>query len=179
MNVERAYLECVKEIFFNMKRLAERAMEQLNLDELHYSPNQESNSIAILVKHLNGNMRSRFTDFLTADGEKPNRNRDMEFEGRYDSKNDLLKAWNEGWEVVFHTLSGLTEEDLLKTVYIRGEPHSVLQAIERQVVHYSHHIGQIVFLAKQIKNEQWKTLSIPRRQSNQLNETMTGNTEKR
>jgi Protein of unknown function (DUF1572) len=140
-------------------------MEQLNNEELNWSPSAESNSIATIVRHLNGNMISRWTDFLTTDGEKANRNRDMEFEGKYPSKEVLINSWSLGWQSVFHALDNLTEDDVLKIVYIRGETHTVLQAIERQTSHYAQHIGQIVYIAKQIKNEEWRTLSIPRGKS--------------
>lgn len=158
--------------FHFMKKLAEGAIEQLNCEELHFAPNVESNSIALLVKHMSGNMLSRFTDFLTTDGEKPNRNRDAEFEGEYNTKEQLLAEWNIGWETLFQTLSELKEEDILKTVFIRGEPHSVMEAIQRQISHYSYHIGQIVYLGKIIKNSDWKTLSIPRGNSKEFNEKM-------
>ncbi|MGA9224984.1 MAG: DUF1572 family protein, partial [Mesobacillus sp.] len=126
----------------------------------------------VLVRHMSGNLKSRFNDFLTSDGEKPDRNRDGEFEGAYESKTQLLDAWNSGWEVLFHTLAGLKEEDLTKTVLIRSEPHSVMEAIQRQIVHQSSHSGQIVYIAKMIKDKDWTTLSIPRGKSEKFNQQM-------
>jgi hypothetical protein len=166
------YLKLTIENFRGIKNQAERAMEQLDLEQLQYSPNEESNSIAIIAKHVSGNLKSRFREFLTTDGEKADRNRDGEFEEEFTSKEDLLAFWNSGWDVLFETLSELSEEDLAKTVYIRSEPHKVMEAIQRQVVHQSSHSGQIVYLAKMIKNEEWKTLSIPRGKSEQFNEKM-------
>lgn len=167
-----AYLKIACENFQNIKNQAERAMSQLSLDQLHYSPNKESNSIAIIAKHMSGNLKSRFRDFLTADGEKPDRDRDGEFEGAFHSKEDLLNFWSEGWSVLFETLEKLTEADLARTVYIRSEPHNAMQAIQRQIAHQASHSGQIVYLAKMLKNEEWETLSIPRGKSRQYNETM-------
>jgi hypothetical protein len=166
------YLKLAIENFKNMKNQSERAMEQLNLQELHYSPNDESNSIAIIAKHMSGNLQSRFSDFLTADGEKPDRNRDGEFEGTFPTREDLISHWNSGWTVLFQTLSQLSEEDLDKTVHIRNEPHTAIEAIQRQVVHQATHAGQIVYLAKMIKNQEWSTLSIPKGYSQQFNEKM-------
>jgi len=170
--VNQSYLKLATENFQSIKKLADRAMEQLNIDELTYSPNEESNSIAILVRHMSGNLKSRFSDFLTSDGEKPDRNRDGEFEGTYESKIELLDEWNSGWEVLFNTLAVLKEEDLTKTVLIRNEPHSVMEAIQRQIVHQSSHSGQIVYIAKMIKDGEWTTLSIPRGKSETFNQQM-------
>ena len=172
MNTEQAYLNLVKQNFKSMKKQAEGAIEQLTFEELHYLPNKESNSIAILVKHISGNMLSRFTSFLTTDGEKTDRNRDSEFEGGYNSKVELIAAWNHGWEILFKALSDLKEEDILKTVYIRSEPHSVMEAIQRQISHYSLHIGQILYIGKLMKNDEWKTLSVPRGKSNQFTQSI-------
>jgi hypothetical protein len=166
------YLKLSIENFQAIKNQAERAMEQLDLQDLQYSPNEESNSIAIIAKHMSGNLNSRFREFLTTDGEKAYRNRDGEFEGTFSSKEDLLAFWNSGWDVLFDTLSKLTEDDLNKTVYIRSEHHMVIEALQRQIVHQSSHSGQIVYLAKMIKNEEWKTLSIPRGKSTQFNKNM-------
>jgi Protein of unknown function (DUF1572) len=152
------------------KRLADGAIVQLNDEQFFATPDPESNSVAIIVKHLAGNMRSRFTDFLTSDGEKPDRNRDSEFVMDDDAPREkVLNAWEQGWQLVFETLNSLQPEDLERTVTIRGEPHSVLQAINRQVAHYAYHVGQIVFLAKHWKGAQWKTLSVPKGQSEPLN----------
>lgn len=153
MSFKQAYLKCVKGTLESWKDKGDRAMAQLNDKELHWSPNRESNSIAIIVKHISGNMISRWTEFLTLDGEKSTRNRDRKFEGGYSSREDLLQAWDEGWNTFFGTLDSLTADDLLKTVYIRGEGHSVLEAIERQATHYVNHIGQILYIGKQIKGE--------------------------
>ncbi|MBP0726087.1 DUF1572 family protein [Bacillus sp. RG28] len=172
MNTEKAYLNVVHQNFKSMKTLAEGAIEQLTFEELHFLPNRESNSVAILVKHISGNMISRFTSFLTSDGEKPNRNRDTEFEDGYISKEELLAAWNFGWETLFKALSDLKEEDILKTVYIRSEPHSVMEALQRQISHYSLHIGQILYIGKLIKNDGWKTLSVPRGKSDRFTQSI-------
>jgi hypothetical protein len=148
------------------KRLAESAMAQLKDHELFLTLDPESNSIAVIVQHMAGNMRSRFTDFLTTDGEKPERNRDREFE--LDSsitRADLTTWWEDGWARVFAAIEALKPEDITRTVTIRGEPHTLLQAINRQVAHYAYHTGQIVFLAKHIRSDKWKTLSIPRGKS--------------
>jgi len=169
---KKSYLEVAAENFQSIKLLAERSMDQLTNEELHYAPNEESNSIAVIVKHMSGNLKSRFSDFLSSDGEKPDRNRDGEFEGSYESKTQVLNAWNSGWDVLFNTLSQLKEEDLHKTVYIRSEPHQVMEAIQRQIVHQSSHSGQIVYIAKMIKDREWKTLSIPRGKSDKFNQEM-------
>ena len=148
------------------KRLAEGAMAQLKDEELFVTLDPESNSIAVIVKHMAGNMRSRFTDFLTTDGEKPDRYRDQEFElSPATTRADLTKWWEEGWARVFAAIEALKPEDVMRTVTIRGEPHTVLQAINRQIAHYAYHTGQIVFLAKHIRSSKWKTLSIPRGKS--------------
>ena len=168
------YLKLAMENFQSIKNQAERAMAQLSLEQLHYSPNEESNSIAIIAKHMSGNLKSRFSDFLTTDGEKPDRDRDGEFKGEFETKDDLLDFWNEGWAVLFDTLSKLTQQDLDKNVYIRSEPHNVMQAIQRQIAHQASHSGQIVYLAKMIKNDEWNTLSIPKGKSQQFNERMMG-----
>ena len=164
------YLEEVRRQFRGHKRLAEGAIAQLKDEELFIALDSESNSIAILVKHLAGNMRSRFTDFLTTDGEKPDRDRDREFEmNSATTRSDVLKWWEEGWARVFAAVDALKPEDIMRTVTIRGEPHSVLQAINRQVAHYAQHTGQIVFLAKHLRSSDWKTLSVPRGQSKEFN----------
>ena len=156
------YLESVHESLHFLKSKGDRTINQLNYEELHWTPNEESNSLAIIVKHLNGNMVSRWTDFLSSDGEKSWRERDAEFEGAYLSKDELEQSWEYGWHLLFETLGSLTEEDLLKTVYLRGEPLTVLQAIQGELIHYANHIGQMLYIGKQIKNKEWENLSIQR-----------------
>jgi len=152
------------------KRMAEGAMAQLKDEELFITLDPESNSIAVLVKHMAGNMRSRFTDFLTSDGEKPDRYRDQEFElSPATTRADLTKWWEDGWARVFAAIEALRPEDVMRTVTIRGEPHTVLQAVNRQIAHYAQHIGQIVFLAKHLAGPNWKALTIPRNKSAEFN----------
>jgi hypothetical protein len=158
-----SYLEDVLAMFRQYKRMAEAAMAQVTDEELFRTLDEESNSIAIIVKHMTGNMRSRWTDFLTTDGEKPDRNRDGEFEDPATSRAQLLRVWEEGWQLVFDAVGALRDEDLTRTVTIRGEAHSVMQAIQRQVAHYASHIGQILLLAKHYRGAQWTSLSIPRK----------------
>jgi Protein of unknown function (DUF1572) len=169
-DVATHYLEEVRRQFRGHKRLAEGAIAQLKDEELFVALDSESNSIAILVKHLAGNMRSRFTDFMTSDGEKPNRDRDQEFEmSSATTRADVMNWWENGWARVFVAIEALKPEDVMRTVTIRGEPHSVLQAINRQVAHYAQHTGQIVFLAKHLRSSDWKTLSVPRGKSKEFN----------
>ena len=164
------YLEEARRQFRGNKRLAEGAIAQLKDEQLFVTLDPESNSIAIIVKHLAGNMRSRFTDFLTTDGEKPDRNRDQEFEiTSATTRAEVMHCWEQGWGHVFSAIRALKPEDLTRTVTIRGEPHTVLQAINRQVAHYAYHIGQIVFLAKHFRSWEWKSLSIPRGKSEEYN----------
>ncbi|MBZ5523449.1 MAG: DUF1572 domain-containing protein [Acidobacteriia bacterium] len=168
--VAAAYLDEARRSFRGYKRLTEGALAQLQDADFFYTPDPESNSIALLVKHMSGNMRSRFTDFLTSDGEKPNRNRDQEFElGTAVTREQVMRWWEDGWKCVFHALETLKPEDVMRTVYIRGEGHTVLQALNRQVAHYAHHSGQILFLAKLIRKSEWKSLSIPRGKSAEFN----------
>ena len=163
-DVGAVYLAEVKRVFRQYKELGEKAMAQVEPAGLFQTLDDESNSIAVIVKHLDGNMRSRWTDFLTTDGEKPDRNRDGEFElGASTTATDVRRWWDEGWRSVFAAVEPLQPEDLLRTVTIRGEPHSVLQAIDRQIAHYAYHVGQIVQLARHLAGERWKTLSIPKR----------------
>ena len=145
------------------KSMAERAMGQASDEQLTQTLDSESNSIALIVKHLAGNMRSRWTDFLTTDGEKPDRDRDSEFEAPPATRAELLRLWEDGWRRVFAALEPLTDADLGRTVTIRGEPHSLMQAINRALAHYAAHIGQIIFIAKHFQSSRWQTLSIPRR----------------
>src|ERR1700730_4447435 len=168
MNADMAshYLDEVRRQFRGHKRLAEGAIAQLKDEELFVALDPESNSIAILIKHLAGNMRSRFTDFLTTDGEKPDRNRDQEFEiTPAGTRAEVMRWWEDGWARVFATIEALKPEDVMRTVTIRGEPHTVMQAVNRQIAHYVHHVGQIVFLAKHLRSKEWKSLSIPRGKS--------------
>lgn len=163
-DVANLYLQIATENFKQLKASAEKAISQIKDDaRLNWAPGEESNSIAVIVKHVSGNMISRWTDFLTTDGEKPGRNRDEEFESTLSSREELLAVWNRGWDVFLRTLSELKGEDLLRTVYIKQKPHSVLEAIERQMSHYSSHVGQIIYLAKMIQGDEWQTLSIPKR----------------
>ena len=151
------------------KRLGDRAMAQASDEALFNTLDSESNSIAIIVKHLAGNMRSRWTDFLTSDGEKPDRHRDTEFETPPQTRSALVEVWEAGWKICFDALDPLTDEDLSRTITIRTEPHSVMQAINRQVGHYAHHVGQIVFLAKHFAGDKWQTLSVPKKKSEDFN----------
>jgi hypothetical protein len=156
------------ELFRYYKRLAERAIAQCSDEDLVAALDSESNSIAILVKHLSGNMRSRWTDFLSSDGEKPDRDRDAEFASPPVTRGELLATWERGWSCVFNALEALTDADVVRTVRIRNEPHSVVQAINRQVAHYAYHVGQIVFVAKHltaVRTGRWESLSVPRGQS--------------
>ncbi|HFJ9437143.1 MULTISPECIES: DUF1572 domain-containing protein [Bacillus] len=165
MDIGREYLQCAISNFEATKKQGERVLLQLSYEQIEWSSYEETNSIAIIIKHLRGNMRSRWTDFLTSDGEKVDRNRDAEFKGGYHSKEEVLVAWHEGWEFVFKTMNVLTPEHLLQTVYIRGEAQTVMQAIERQISHYALHIGQMIYIGKMLKENDWECLSIPRGQS--------------
>ena len=163
--VTNSYLADSLDVFRNYKKLAEKAMAQITDEQLGTALDPEMNSIAIIVKHMAGNMRSRWTDFLNSDGEKPGRNRDSEFVDAPATREALLAIWEEGWQSLFNALEPLGEEDLRQTVTIRGEAHSVMQAINRQIAHYAYHCGQIVLLAKHFKSEGWESLSIPRGRS--------------
>jgi hypothetical protein len=165
-----SYLEDSLALFSYYKALAERAMQQVSDEQLFVTLDQEANSIALIVKHMAGNMRSRWTDFLTSDGEKPDRNRDSEFEHPYATRKELLEAWEQGWSHVFQALEPLSDTDLARTVTIRGEAHSVMQAVNRQVAHYAYHVGQIVFLAKHFGQDHWESLSVPRNRSSDFNQ---------
>ena len=164
-----SYLKDTADLFRYYKRLGDRAMEQTPNEGLFATVDAESNSIAVIVKHLAGNMRSRWTEFLTTDGEKPDRNRDSEFETPPGTRAGLFAQWEAGWKLVFNALEPLTDADLGRTVTIRTEPHSVMQAINRQIAHYASHIGQIIFLAKHLQAENWHTLSVPRNRSAEFN----------
>jgi Protein of unknown function (DUF1572) len=163
------YLEEARRQMRGHKRMGENAMAQLRDEDFFVTLNPEANSVAILVKHLAGNMRSRFTDFLTSDGEKPDRFRDREFEiTPATTRAEIMKWWEDGWACVFAAIDPLKPEDVMRTVTIRNEPHTVLQAINRQIAHYAQHTGQIVFLAKHLRSSEWKTLSIPRGKSEEF-----------
>jgi len=163
------YLEEARRQMRGHKRMGEGAMSQLRDDDFFLTLDPESNSVAILVKHLAGNMRSRFTDFLTSDGEKPDRFRDREFEVTgATTQAEVMKWWDAGWACVLGAIEALKPEDVMRTVTIRGEPHTVLQAINRQIAHYAVHVGQIVFLAKHLRSSEWKTLTIPRGRSEEF-----------
>ena len=164
-----SYLNESLAVFRQYKRLTEAAMAQLSETQLSAALDEESNSIAIIVKHMYGNMRSRWTDFLTSDGEKPDRDRDSEFILPPATREELMKMWEQGWECLFHALTPLTDGDLGRTITIRGEPHSVMQAINRQIAHYSCHCGQIMFLAKHLAGEKWKSVTVPRNKSADFN----------
>ena len=155
--------------FRNYKKMAERAIDQVSDDEFFRTIDAEANSIAVIVKHVAGNLHSRWQDFLTTDGEKPTRNRDTEFELTADTRESLKQFWEAGWETLFDNVEPLTADDFAKTVTIRGEPHTVVEAINRQLTHYSYHIGQIVVLAKHFRSSDWKTLSVPRNKSAEFN----------
>ncbi len=160
-----SYLEDSLAVLRQYKKMAEAAIAQVRDDQLTAVLDPEMNSIAQIVKHMAGNMRSRWTDFLTSDGEKPDRNRDTEFEQPPSTREQVMTLWDDGWRRLFEALEPLSEGDLKRTVTIRGEPHSVMQAINRQLAHYASHIGQIVFLAKHLQHSNWKSLSIPRGKS--------------
>jgi hypothetical protein len=164
--LREAYLRDIARTFRNYKTLGERAVAQVSDEDLHRLVDPEANSIAIVVKHLAGNLRSRFTDFLTTDGEKPTRNRDSEFEmpGRV-SRDEMVAAWESGWAVALAAIDGLAREDLERTVYIRGEGFLVVEALNRLAAHAAYHVGQIVFLAKHFAGPHWTSLSIPRNRS--------------
>jgi hypothetical protein len=168
-----SYLADSLDLFRYYKRLAERAMEQVTDAQLFAALDDESNSIAIVVKHMAGNMKSRWRDFLTTDGEKPDRERDSEFVDPPATREALLQMWEDGWNVVFGALEPLSDADLGRTVTIRGEAHSVMQAINRQVAHYAHHVGQIVMLAKHLARDRWQSLTIPRNRSAEFNVKMS------
>ena len=163
------YLESAKKQFEYYKMLGDKTIDQLPDDKLFWQYNDESNTIAIIVKHLSGNMLSRWTDFLTSDGEKEWRHRDTEFDNDIKTKAKLIQKWNDGWNCLFNTLNSLQEEDFSKTIYIRNQGHSITEAINRQLAHYPYHIGQMVFIGKMICNDKWISLSIPKGNSNTYN----------
>lgn len=164
-----SYIEDSLAVFRYYKKLTERAIEQVTDAQLFALLDDEANSIAVIVKHIAGNMRSRWTDFLTTDGEKPDRNRDSEFIDPPATREALLKEWEDGWNRVFQAIEPLTDADIGRTITIRGEAHSVMQAINRQLAHYPHHVGQIVLLAKHYVGRRWQSLSVPRNKSAEFN----------
>jgi hypothetical protein len=175
VTIGQHYLEDVRLQLRKLKAQAERAMAQVEDEDVFRTLDPESNSIAIIAKHIAGNMRSRWTDFLTSDGEKSDRDRDREFEHETrDTRSDVLARWEDGWRVTLEAIGALTPDDLQKTVTIRGEPHTVLEAINRQVSHYAAHIGQIVLLSRHYAGASWQTLSIPRGQSRQFDVSKAG-----
>jgi len=163
MTVGAIFLESVRKRFRDYKALGEKTFAQLNGVDMLMQPNEDSNSIAIIIQHMQGNMISRWTNFLTEDGEKEWRQRDDEFEVQQLDKQQLIDLWEQGWKVFLDTLDSLKEEDLLKTITIRNQPHHVIDAINRQMAHYSYHVGQIVYLGKWLKDGEWTTLSIPKK----------------
>ena len=170
--IENNYIESAKKQFVQYKLLAEKAMIQIPDDQLNWQFNPETNNLITIVKHMAGNMLSRFTDFLTTDGEKPWRNRDGEFENENLTRESLMTRWDEGWTCLFQVLNSLSAEDLSGIVLIRNEKHTVMEAINRQLTHYAYHVGQIVYLSKMIANSHWKTLTIPRKGSKDFNARM-------
>jgi hypothetical protein len=169
------YLSDAIASFRSYKSLAEKAMEQVSDEEFFKTIDEEANSIAVIVKHIAGNQHSRWRDFLTTDGEKKDRNRDTEFEMIGDTRESLMQFWETGWKTLFEALERLAPEDFSKTVTIRGQKHSIVEAINRQLTHYSYHIGQITFLAKHFKSKDWKSLSVPKNKSAQFNSYMAEN----
>jgi hypothetical protein len=169
-SIATVFLQSIIKRFQDYKELGDKTFAQLSDEQLFVQPNAASNSIAIIIQHLHGNMRSRWTNFLNEDGEKPWRERDAEFEPQPLSRDALLQRWNEGWAVLFNALNELTEHDLLKNIAIRSQPLTVVDAINRQLAHYSSHVGQIVYLGKWLRGDAWQTLSIPKGASRQANE---------
>jgi len=165
-----SYLTSIEKQFEYYKSLGDKTLNQLTFDELSFKPNSYSNSIAIITKHLVGNMLSRWTNFLTEDGEKEWRHRDLEFENTFTSKKDLLLAWSKGWNCLFDAIKPLSENDLERIIYIRNQGHTITEAINRQIAHYSYHVGQIAYIGTIIKNEDWQSLSIAKGQSSSYNE---------
>jgi hypothetical protein len=166
------YLDSAIKRLLTYKTLGDKTFTQLEEDDFHYTPNQESNSISVIIRHLHGNMLSRWTNFLTEDGEKPNRDRDTEFVPPPLGKEAIIALWEEGWNCLLTALRSLKEEDLLKTITIRYEPLIVIDAINRQLAHYPHHVGQIIYIGKMIRNEKWQSLSIPKGASETVNRQM-------
>lgn len=172
------YLSDAIASFRNYKNLAEKAMAQISDEEFFVSIDAEANSIAVIVKHIAGNLRSRWTDFLTSDGEKADRNRDTEFELMSDTRESLMQYWEAGWQTLFDAIEPLTVEDFGRFITIRGEPHTICEALNRQLTHYAYHVGQIVLLAKHFRSADWKTLSVPKNKSAEFNKFLAEREEK-
>jgi hypothetical protein len=172
------YLSDVIASYRNYKNMAEKAMAQISDEEFFASIDAEANSIAVIVKHIAGNLRSRWTDFLTSDGEKADRNRDTEFELMSDTRQSLMQYWEAGWQTLFGAIEPLTAEDFGKFITIRGEPHTICEALNRQMTHYAYHVGQIVLLAKHFRSADWKTLSVPKNKSAEFNKFLAERDEK-
>ena len=172
MSLASTYLQSVINRFNIHKELGDKTFEQLTEKDFHFQPNEESNSIAIIIQHIAGNLLSRWTDFLTADGEKEWRNRDTEFNDQNLTKEQLLELWEKGWDCCLNSLKSLKEDDLMKTVYIRSEALIAIDAINRQLAHYPSHVGQIIYIGKIIKNKNWQSLSIAKGQSDAYNQQM-------
>lgn len=168
-----SYLVSVRQQFEYYKMLGEKTIQRLTLEQLMWSQNEDSNSVAIIVKHLHGNMLSRWTDFLTTDGEKEWRHRDREFVGDINGQQDLMALWEEGWQCLFDALDTLTDQDLERTVFIRNQAHTVMEAINRQLAHYPYHIGQIVYIGKLLCGDSWESLSIPKGKSDEFNKKLS------
>jgi len=165
MSFSQTFLDSVVKRLLGYKVVAEKTFEQLSEADMHYAPNETSNSVAIIIRHMAGNMLSRWTDFLTTDGEKDWRNRDSEFEDPQQTKAELLAFWEKGWQCCLQAIQGLEETDLEKTITIRQEPLSVIDAINRQLAHYPYHVGQIIYIGKILKDQDWKNLSMPKKQA--------------
>ncbi len=174
--IAKIFLSSVIQRFRESKVLAEKTFIQMKSEEFHFTPNEASNSMAIIIQHLYGNMKSRWTNFLTEDGEKEGRNRDDEFIHHITSRESLMVMWEEGWKIFLDTLGSLTEEDLFKIITIRSKPLVVMDAINRQLAHYSYHVGQIVYLGRWVRNQEWQTLSIPKGGSGIFNQNQTSGT---
>ena len=169
MSVESNFLESTTKLFGYYKSLGEKTFDQLNDEEIRWKPNEASNSIALIVHHLSGNMLSRWRDFLTTDGEKPWRDREAEFAKDYSGKEQMIAAWQKGWDCLIGALNSLKPEDLSRIVYIRNEGQTVVEVIHRQLAHYASHVGQIMYIGKQLKGESWTSLSIPKGASGEFN----------
>lgn len=172
MTFEQSFLQDAVKRLQNYKELGDKTLAQLSEEDIHFIPNEESNSIAVIVQHMHGNMLSRFINFLTEDGEKPWRKRDEEFVEKHLAKDKVLTLWEEGWQAVMQALQGLQPDDLIKTLYIRSEPLPVYDAILRQLAHYPYHVGQMIYIGKLRRGNNWQPLSIAKEQSRQYNEEM-------